>query len=230
MRNVMAVFKKQCKDTLKNKEVLIQFVMFPLLTVVMQNIIKMDNMPKNYFVNMFAVMYIGMAPLTAMAAVLAEEKQHNTLRVLMMSNVKPWEYLLGVGGYVWLICMAGSGVFCLIARYQGKTALLFLTMMAAGILVSVLIGAAIGTWSRSQMMATSIAVPVMLVFSFVPMLSMFNTTIAKAAKFIYSEQVSLAIGRIQNLQMETENIVILAVNMAIAFGLFAAAYKKCGLA
>ena len=33
MRNVTAILKKQWKDTLKNKNVLIQFVMFPVLDV-----------------------------------------------------------------------------------------------------------------------------------------------------------------------------------------------------
>ena len=38
-RKIYAVWKKQVKDTLKNKVILIQFVMFPLLTAVMQNTI-----------------------------------------------------------------------------------------------------------------------------------------------------------------------------------------------
>lgn len=66
-------------------------------------------------------------------------------------------------------------------------------------------------------------------FSFVPMLSLFNTTIAKIAKFIYTEQVGLMIGRVNNLQLEAENICIVIVNMLIAVILFIAAYKKCGL-
>ena len=91
-KHICAILWKQLKDTLKNKTILIQFVMFPALT-------------------------------------------------LIMENVKPAEYLIGVGIYIWIICM---------------------------------IGVAIGTWSKNQMMATSVTVPVMMVFSFLPMLSMFN--------------------------------------------------------
>ena len=91
MNNIAAVFKKQIKDTFKNKAILIQFVMFPVLTLIMNEAIQIEEMPKNYFVTMFAAMYIGMAPLTSMAAVIAEEKEKNTLRVLMMSNVRPHE-------------------------------------------------------------------------------------------------------------------------------------------
>ncbi len=229
MRNVLAVFKKQLKDTLKNKTVLIQFLMFPILTVIMNNAVKMEGMPENFFVNLFAVMYIGMAPLTSMAAIVSEEKEKDTLRVLLMSKVSPCEYLLGVGSYVFFICMAGGAAFCIEGKYRGREAVIFLAVMAAGILCSLFVGAAIGTWSRNQMMATSVTVPVMMVFSFLPMLSMFNTAVAKAAKFLYSEQVSRMMNQLHDFHPDGAGMVIIAVNMLIAAGLFAAAFRKCGL-
>ena len=45
-KKIYAVWKKQMKDTLKNKAVLIQFVMFPVLSVIMQNSIQIEGMPK----------------------------------------------------------------------------------------------------------------------------------------------------------------------------------------
>ena len=101
MKNIIVIIKKQIKDTIKNKTVLIQFILFPILTIIMENAIKMDGMPEMFFTKLFSIMYIGMAPLTAMAAIISEEKEKNTLRVLMMANVKPWQYLVGVGVYVW---------------------------------------------------------------------------------------------------------------------------------
>lgn len=229
MINMAAVFKKQWKDNLKNSPVLIQFVMFPFLTVLMNNAMQMDDMPQNFFVSLFATMYIGMAPLTSMAAIVSEEKEKNTLRVLMMSNVKPQEYLLGVGGCIWSICILGSVVFCIEGRYQGKEAVAFLGIMAVGTLVSLIIGALIGVWSKSQMIATSVTVPVMMIFSFLPMLSMYNNTISQIAKFTYSEQISRMINQIQNLQVDVTSILVIGVNMVIALGLFVVVYKKRGL-
>lgn len=230
MNNIIAILKKQLKDTLKNKTILIQFVMFPILTLVMNHAITIDGMPENFFVNLFATMYAGMAPLTSMAAIIAEEKEKNTLRVLMMSNVRPHEYLLGIGSYVWLACVIGAFVICAAGSYKLWEKVTFMGIMAIGILVSLLIGAVIGVWSQTQMMATSISIPVMMIFSFVPMLSLFNTTIAKIAKFTYTEQISLMIGQVNNLQLEAGNVCIIIVNMLITVILFTAAYKKCGLA
>lgn len=229
MSNISAIFRKQLKDTLKNKTVLIQFVMFPVLTLIMNNAIKIEGMPKNFFVNLFAVMYIGMAPLTSMAAIIAEEKEMNTLRVLLMSNVKPQEYLLGIGSYVWYACMFGAIIICIAGGFNLRTGIVFMGIMAAGALVSLLAGAAIGIWSRTQMMATSISVPVMMVFSFMPMLSLFNSTIAKIAKFTFTEQLSRMLGQADSFQLDAENMGIIGGNALAAVVLFSAAYKKCRL-
>ena len=230
MNNIVAIFKKQLKDTLKNKTVLIQFVMFPILTLIMNNAIKMQEMPENFFVNLFATMYIGMAPLTSIASIISEEKEKNTLRVLIMSNVKPYEYLLGIGSYVWFACMFGGVVICTAGGYNLQTSIVFMGIMAIGILTSLLIGAIIGIWSKTQMMATSIAVPVMMVFSFVPMLSLFNSTVEKIAKVIYSEQISRMLSQINSLQFNAVNIGVIVTNIFIAAVIFIIIFKKCKLA
>lgn len=229
MNNILAIFQKQVKDTLKNKTILIQFVMFPVMTLIMENAINLEGMPEHFFGNLFATMYLGMAPLTAMAAIIAEEKEKNTLRVLLMSNVKPFEFLVGVGLYIWLICMAGACVIGLGSGYRGEMLGQFLLPMCIGILVSLLMGAAIGTWSKNQMMATSVTVPVMLVFSFLPMLSMFNEGIGKVARFAYSQQISLWVNQLGAVEELVEKLVVIGINMAVAVILFVVAYKKSGL-
>lgn len=229
MSNIIAVMKKQLKDTLKNKTVFIQFIMFPVLTIIMNRAITIDGMPENFFVNLFATMYVGMAPLTSISAIIAEEKEKNTLRVLLMSNVKPYEYLLGIGSYVFIACMLGAGVICAAGSYSLRDGLVFMLIMAIGIVTSLLMGAVIGTWSKTQMMATSVAVPVMMIFSFLPMLSMFNSTIAKVAKYIYSEQISILLNAVSTLELEPDSIGIMGGNMLLFILLFSVVYRRCGL-
>ncbi|MCI8401062.1 MAG: ABC transporter permease [Lachnospiraceae bacterium] len=229
LSNMAAVFKKQLKDTFKNKTVLIQFIMLPVLTLIMNDAIRVEGMPEHFFINLFATMYTGMAPLTGIAAVIAEEKEKNTLRVLRMSNVKPYEYLLGIGGYIWLACMAGASVICAAGSFKTGEAAAFLAVMAAGILISLLVGAAIGIWSKNQMMATSIVLPVMMIFSFLPMLSMFNEDIARVAKFTYTEQVRILLLQTASAHIGIGDIGIILGNVILFITLFALAYKKCGL-
>ncbi len=229
MNHILAIFKKQIKDTLRNKTVFIQFVMFPVMTLIMTNAINIQEMPENFFVILFATMYIGMAPLTSIASIISEEKEKNTLRVLIMSNVKPHEYLLGIGSYVWFACMLGGAVICTAGGYNLPTSIAFMGILAIGILTSLLIGAIIGIGSKTQMMATSITVPVMMIFSFVPMLSLFNRTIEKIARVLYSEQISRMLNQINSLQFHAENIGVIGLNILIAAILFIMIFKKCKL-
>lgn len=224
--NMKAVFKKQIKETLKNKEVLVQFMMFPLIAVIMENVIHVDGMPENFFVNMFSAMYVGMAPLVAMVAILAEEKEKGTLRVLLMANVKSVEYLAGVGSYVWTACMAGTCVFMITGGYTGKSALYFLFIMGIGIFLSIVLGAAIGAVSRNQMAATAVSVPVMLVLSFLPMLSNFNETVKKVAGFVYTQQIGLLVSQVPERTVNFQNIGIILINIFLAVVFFAYAYRK----
>lgn len=230
MKHAIAIFKKQLKDTVKNKAVLIQFIMFPVMTLIMNNAIQITGMPENFFVLLFAAMYIGMAPLTAISAIIAEEKEQNTLRVLLMSNVKPSAYLIGTGSYVWICCLLGSAIICFAGSYTPKERIGFMLTMSVGIFVSLLLGAAIGAFSKTQMMATSLMVPIMIFFSFLPMISLFNDTVAKVAKYTYSEQIRLALSEIGDPHLSMERFCILAANMLLFGGLFLAAYKKSELA
>ena len=227
MHNIGVIIKKQLKDTLKNKTVLIQFVMFPVLTLIFENAINIPDMPELFFTKLFSVMYMGMAPLVAVASVIAEEKEKNTLRVLTMANVKAWEYLAGIGIYVWTICMAGAGVMATTLSLGDIP--FYLGVMAAGFIISIAIGACIGIIASNQMAATSLSLPVMLIFSFMPMLAMFNDKIEKIAGIFYTQQIRELLGNMTFDGIKTETMLVVAVNALLALSLFFAAFKRKGL-
>ena len=54
MKNIKAVFMKQILDTIKNKTVFIQFLMFPIIAVIMENAVKIEDMPEHFFAKLFA--------------------------------------------------------------------------------------------------------------------------------------------------------------------------------
>lgn len=229
MKNIKAVFIKQVLDTVKNKTVFIQFLMFPVLSVIMENTVKIEDMPEHFFAKLFAVMFIGMAPLSCMSAIISEEKEKNTLRALMMSSVKPWQYLAAVGAYIFIMCMVGTTVFAVLTEYGGAELAAFIFCTALGIILSELIGAAIGIFSKNQMAATSLTLPVMMIFSFSPMLSMFNETIKKIAGITYLQQISDLINGIGMSRISAKSVIVIAANFIAGLALFAAAYKKKGL-
>lgn len=234
MRNINAVFLKQVTDTLKNKTVLIQFLMFPVMSVIMENTIKLEDMPEHFFAKLFSVMFVGMAPLTCMSAIISEEKEKNTLRALIMSGVRPAQYLAGTGAYVFIMCMLGTAVFAFSGGWRGRELAAFIGIMSAGIILSELCGAVIGVFSRGQMAATSITVPVMMVFSFLPMLSMFNERIERIARVLYSQQLNRLINGLgangtSGFHSVWSSAAVIAANFAIMLVLFVLAYRKRGL-
>lgn len=225
-RKIAAITEKQLKDTLKNKEVLIQFLMFPAIALIMEKTVSIEGMPEGFFVKLFSSMYIGMAPLTAMSAIVSEEKEKNTLRVLLMSDVKAGEYLIGIGSYVWAACMAGSILLAAAGGFRGKELMVYLGVMCVGVLISLLVGSAIGIISRTQMAATSVTVPVMMVFAFLPMIGMFNESIKKLADLTYSGQIYMWIQKLENLQLAITNWAVVGGNLLLAVICFVAAYRK----
>lgn len=56
MRNVMIIIKKQLKDTIKNKTILIQFSLLLMMTLIMENAMNLDGMPELFFTKLFSVM------------------------------------------------------------------------------------------------------------------------------------------------------------------------------
>ena len=227
MRNIMIIIKKQLKDTIKNKTILIQFILFPIMTIIMENAITLEGMPELFFTKPFSIMYIGMAPITSVAAIISEEKEKNTLRVLMMANVRPWQYLIGVGIYVWAICMLGA---CAMATGLCADQITFyMIMMGVGFIISIIAGACIGIYAKNQMAATSIVMPGMMILAFAPMLAMFNEKIAKVAKILYTEQLKEMLETMFFDGIVGQSVAIVIVNAVVFIALFAIAYKRKGL-
>ena len=227
MRNIFIIFKKQLKDTLKNKTVLIQFLMFPVMTLIFENTIKIEGMQDLFFTKLFSFMFVGMAPLTATAAIISEEKEKNTLRVLMMANIKPRQYIAGIGLYVWSICMIGAGAMA--TGFKGRDIATYLIIMGIGFILSILVGACVGIYARNQMMANSIFIPVMLLLAFLPMIAMFNSKVEKAAGFLYTQQLRTVMDKMSFDALGRDSLIILAVNAVLVVVLFFVLFKRKGL-
>ena len=104
-----------------------------------------------------------------------------------------------------------------------------MTVMGAGFIISILIGACVGIFAKNQMVCTSLMMPVMMVLSFSPMLAMFNDKIEKAARFVYTQQLRETIDKMSFDGMVNSGIPILLVNAMAALVLFFVAFGKKGL-
>ncbi|MCL2512946.1 MAG: ABC transporter permease [Oscillospiraceae bacterium] len=231
MNRILAVMKKQFKDTLKNKVVLLQFIMFPVIAFVFTEFVakKSDEIDNFMFVAMFAPIYAGMIPLVNMANIIAEEREKKSLKMLIMSNVKPYEYLIGVGGHVLLLCALGSLVMAMSGGYSGAELFRFVFIMVIGALASLFVGAAIGIFSKNQSSSTAMATPFALVTSFIPMLAIFNENFSSVARILYTQQISFMMADMSATNFTWDRFAIIGANMLVFLGLFIFAYKKVDL-
>ena len=94
-----ALFKLGIEDLTKNISVFV-YVLFPLLFALLYGNLDM-GMPENYIYSFCVLMNLAMIPVTLMGTVIAEEKEKNTLRTLMLNDVRAGEIMLAKA----LICM-----------------------------------------------------------------------------------------------------------------------------
>lgn len=193
--------------------------MYPLVAAVMDSAIPEQYAQGNMFIAMFGTMHIVFTPIVAATALIAEEREKHTLKVLMMSNVKPLEYLLSVGGFIFACTMLTGVSFVFLGGYQGVDAWLVLLYMAVGCVISMVLGGAIGMSSKSMTGANATAVPLGLLLSFGPMLSAFNDGIRKVSRVLYSQQISDFMSR-PGSDGRMERLVVIVVNFVVIAGVF----------
>ena len=229
MNSARAIFIKQLRDTLKNRMVLLQFIVLPIMALAMTELVAKasDTIPDTMFVTMFAAMFVGMTPLVMANTIIAEDRERKSLRFLVMAGVKPYEYLLGIGGFVLLVCSLISVVFGLIGGFSGLDFVKFIAVLVLGAAASALLGSAIGILSRNQQAAAAVGTPVFMVLAFTPMIAQFNTSAARFASVLYTQQVNLLVNDF-SLGAAKPFLIILA-NIAVLAALFALVYNKKGL-
>lgn len=191
INTIGALLSKQIKDVLKNKQVLILFFVYPLIAVIMTKGISANLVgEERFFTTIFATMHSVFTPLVVTAALIAEEKEKHTLSVLMMAGVRAIEYLVSIGSFVLIGTLITGSLFLGIENFTLQEGLCFLGAMCIGSLLSIILGMSIGAYAPNAMSANGIAVPVAMVFAFLPMLASFNEKINKVAVVTYSEQIS----------------------------------------
>ena len=229
MRSIQAIFIKQLQDILKNGMVLIQFIVFPLVALVFTILVAKpsSDIPDNMFVTVFAGIYAGMTVLTTIAGMIAEDREHKSLRFLIMAGVKPHEYLLGIGGVMMLLSLLVTVVFGLMGGFSGWDFAQFTGALLLGSVASVLLGATIGIISKNQQAATATAMPIGMILGFTPMLAMFNETVKDVTSIFYTMQVDALVNDFA-AGFAKSALVILA-NVAVFAVLFMLAYRLKGL-
>jgi ABC-2 type transport system permease protein len=223
IQNITALFQKQSKDVFKNLPVLVLFIVYPIIALIMTQAMKDQAGTADMFVSIFATMHCVFTPIVSTASIISEEKETNTLRVLIMSNVTLREYLFSIGGFILIATLLTGSSFLFISGQPAENAAAFLLSLGIGTIISVVLGSCIGLFSKNASAASGMAVPFGMVFAFLPMLANFNKGIEAVSRFTYGQQVSyLMAGR----EITAFGIVVPSVNFIVLIAVAAVLFKK----
>lgn len=221
LNHIGAVLEKQIKDILKNMQVLILFFVFPAISFIMVTSLGEEN--KSFFIMIFATMHFIFTPLVSTASLISEEKEKNTLRVLIMSGIKPLEYFFSMGLFILLVNLITGSVFFLLGKFDQSGAVLFFGGAVIGALISILLGMCVGTYANNMSAANGLGVPLGMLFSFVPMIASFNSSIEKISQFLYGQQVSYLIN---GESITLKKAIILGINFLVSIFVYIFLYNR----
>jgi len=233
MRKINAIFKLKMKSVFTNMSIMIAPLMAVGYVLVMKLVMPNNTWRGAYLLGFGILFNVIMGGIMMGSYPLAEEKEKNTLRVLMTSSVNGAEFLIGsilpsiiLITIVDIILIPISGVP--FSKISWASYLIYTT--ASG-LVSLLIGYVIGIYSKSQMQASNISMPFILIFSFTPVFRAANKTLEHIMSYTYSGVITEFVTKMLmgTYKFDVKNAVVMLAWLLVCLVIFIYAYSKHGL-
>lgn len=237
MRRVNALFKKEIKDLGKNMNVLLMCMLPILFSLMYSKIFGGDNSGDGLGKVDILILCLGMNLVLVasfvIAMLIAEEKEKNTLRTLMLSSVSPWEFLAGKALITSLLAVIINVAMFFIIGLEIKFLGMYILLTTLVILSMIEIGAAIGIIAPNQMATGVVGMPVMMILLLIPMFARLNKTLEKVAEFMPNYKMNVMLEKVfkgESLGSESiYGIAVILVWIIIGAVVFAYTYNKKGL-
>lgn len=170
MKRVNAIFQKDFKDISRNSAVSVTALMPLIMAFVIGKMGNDVSIDAHYMIINFTMVVVGSF---VQCSLIAEEKEKNTLRGLMLSPASTFEIIGGKS----LLSLIATIVTVVIGAYLTGYRPENVFMIAIAILFTSLffigLGTLLGLFAKSVMESTVIFMPFMLIFGFGSMITMF---------------------------------------------------------
>lgn len=167
---------------------------------------------------------------TLIAMLIAEEKEKNTLRTLMLAGVSPLEFLSGKAIIAFLISIVTNTLMFFIIGMEISCLGQFILITTLATVSMIEFGAAIGLIAENQMSTGTIGTPLFLLISLIPSFSRYNNIFQEVAKLLPSYNMDVLLNRIfYNEAININfayNISVILIWIIIGTGIFAYIYGK----
>lgn len=227
IKRIQAIFTKDYKEFSRNYAVSIM-VFMPFVLALFYNKMGIHTID-SYF--MTINLTLAMVTAFVQSCLIAEEKESNTLRSLMMSPASIADVLIGKSSLVFAISAIVLAVTIYLLGYKPGNVLVLALALAVSILFYIALGTICGLFTKTVMEASVAALPVMGIFSFGPMVLGLSEKypIARIAEWLPSSQLIVLAEGLEAAMPAKEIVVSFAVMIGWTIAAIIAAsvlYKK----
>lgn len=237
LRKVNAIFMMKTKMILNNYSILLGPLMAIGFVVLYKTIMPKGEgdaaeFMKTYILQLGVLFNILMSGIMGMSMPLAEEKEKNTLRVLMTSSVKGIEFFIGSLLPVLILLVIVNLVLLPVSCVTDINIPLYFVVTTAASCITMILGMIVGLVSNNQMATSFASTPLLLILMMIPLFAGMNEGMEKAAAYIYTGSLNEII---ENLVSKSSTIVtvqhvaVMIVWLLISIIAFLFFYKRNGL-
>ena len=201
MHTLAVLIKKDFRLMFTNKNMLIMILLPIGFAVLYQTIfgdVKEAGMPSNFVLTLCELLNLSAITLTGLAMMVAEEKEKNTLRVLMLSDVSALEYIFSKIISVLVLMELITIVIFFITATQLSYLPMFLLVTTVTSISMLLFGSVVGLLSKDQMSTSTLSTPLMILFLIPPMFQNMNEVIDKIASIVPTTRMMAIINDAMN--------------------------------
>lgn len=226
LKRVNAILLKDWKDLLKNSYIIFTLA-FPLIFAVILGKVESEGPQTTFLIN-FALVISG---CFVQAAMIAEEKEKNTLRGLLLSPASTLEVLVGksaLSAIVTIIVIIGS---ILLSGFEPPSIFLFSLNVFLCLIIYITLGTLLGLFSRNVMETTIIGMPVLMIFGVGSLLQnvVDSKILLKIISFLPNEQSDIILSELNKnggFNNVMNNLLILVVWVVIMLAVTFYTYGK----
>lgn len=232
LRVLRTLFVKDIVDMFKNPNVLLMLAL-PLIFIVIYQFVDLGMSP-TYLLMLGVMMNLCLTPLSVLGMMIAEEKEKNTMRTLMLCNVTGGEFLAAKTLAVLAGTLLVDTMLFFLTGFGPAQLPVFLLVCTAGSITMLLLGGLTGIVCRDQTSTGTIAGPLALVFMLPTMFAGMGGVLQKVASFVpttaTADLMFLGLGHQSWMGANVLwDVAVLAVWTAGSAGLFALAFRKKGV-
>lgn len=237
IRKVNALFYKEIKDIGKNMNVLfictLPIIFSILYSKLFGDVVEHGEIGKQDILIICVGMNLVLVSSYVIAMLIAEEKEKNTLRTLLLSGLSPLEFLTGKVLVTLLMTEVVNIAIFFILGMEPQYLLQYLLLTTLVVLCMIEIGAIIGIIAPNQMATGVVGMPVLMFLLLIPMFADLDKTFAKIAEFLPNYNMNLLLERVFTNELmaagSAYNIGVILIWILLAGTAFIFTYNKVGL-